>query len=547
MTDTGFEWLIGEEGVFRSPVHTLNPHSTTWTNVFLTVGAVPASEHRARSLIEPGYPGGPETLDLSTTYPAYEGITIGVVNTIPDPGRPDAIEVKVQWGPGDFIQPGIRAWHAPETYGTHDIWIDWLGNGENLYIGVDPPLGNGDATHYSVDGSVDNIIRARIYNKGNVDALDVKVLFEVNEIGMGDDAAFSLAGLSNNGQDGPKDIPAGGHADFQVTWSPEVSPAILADLVADGSTKKLLHTCVQVRILETGGSTGNPNLGDFDLGDNKAQENIFDFHPTAGSPYGPEDFEFQVNNDFDFPVEVKLMPTGLIPGLDLELEQDYLELSPYENRVLKGRFHTDVELIPPGSRHGIPVNIHAFLATQDSWDPFGGVTINVYPVEASDIQFTSLQQIGRTSDGLPNIAVFGTLLGPDAGDQPVDAALSHELGTTYGGSTYTNSDGSFVIPLGPVPLGSGNLMIYYFGNDMAPTIMGPLAVIAPSDSTAATDTPEPTATDTLVPTATSTPAPTATNTLAPTATDTPVATRTDTPVPTRTDTPVPTRTPTPRG
>ena len=497
--------------LYRSSVHALNPHGV----------------NRASGL------QNGDTLDLLNTYPAYDGITIEVVDAIPVAGLPDALEVEVQWSPGDFLELGIRPWEAPKAYGTHDIWIDWPDNEEEHYVDGDPPLGNGDETHYSVHGTVKNIIRARIHNSGTVDAKEVSVVFEINKLGMGDKGKFvALPG----GIDGPKEIPAGGFVDFQASWFPKVSPAILADLEAGGSTKKFLHTCVRVKILH-GESDVPPDLGDLDQSNNEAQENIFDFHPTAGSPYEPEDFEFQVNNDFDFPIEVMLMPTGLIPGLDLELEQDYLVLSPYENRVLKGRFHTDHELIEPG-RDGIPVNIHAFLATLDSWDPFGGVTINVYPVEASDIQFTSLQQIGRTSDGLPNIAVFGTLLGPDAGDQPVDAALSHDLGTTYGGSALTDSGGNFVIPLGPVPLGSGNLMIYYFGNDMGPTIMS-VEVNVPSGAAEATDTSEPTETDAAAPTATDTPVP-------PTLTYTPVPTRTPTPVPpTRTDTPVPTRTPTP--
>lgn len=110
VTDTVDPW---KPALFRPAVTVLNPHGT----------------NAARGMKEG------DVLDLKTTYPAYDGIEIRVVDTIPGPaGKPRSLRVEVERGPGDFLELAIRPWQAPDVYATPDIWIDWPGNGAEDYL-----------------------------------------------------------------------------------------------------------------------------------------------------------------------------------------------------------------------------------------------------------------------------------------------------------------------------------------------------------------------------------------------------------------------------
>jgi hypothetical protein len=221
-------------------------------------------------------------------------------------------------------------------------------------------------------------------------------------------------------------------------------------------------------------------LGELDLSNNAAQENVNNFHPTAGSPYKPITFEFTVNSDFPTPIEVEFRPSGLPPGMDLELERDWVELAPDEERTLRGRLLVDETVIPPAPAAqrecNYRFNIHAFIRTQDHMLPFGGITIEVTPTRASELV---LRGSSRTENnvGGPAVLVTGLLKGDWPDNQQVDAVVvSDSDGVTYSGSGLTDSSGAFSIVVAGVPGDSGTLMLYYFGPNLAPSTLGPLAI-----------------------------------------------------------------------
>lgn len=434
----------GSDFLYRSAVTTLNPHGID------PAGAVTAFARGVRN---------GEVFDPNTSFPAYDGIEVRVVGTEAGPGgRPEALQVEVERGPGDYLDLRIRPWDAPNVYGTPDIWIDWPGDGEEDYSGMDPPVGNGDDTHWHPDGSVTNKIRARIHNEGTILAEDVVVRMAVNEpMGMGQDGEF--VDLPDSA---PQDIPAGGFTDFAFDWNP----------ISKG------HTCLRARIL-----THSSALGELDLTNNQAQENVNDFYPTAGSPYAPTDFEFTVNSDFDTPIEVELRPSGLPPGMKLELEYDWMELSPDEERTVRGRLYVDEAAIPPlhpdRRECNYRFNVHAFIRTFDYVLPFGGITVTVTPTKASELVYRSVQK-GENQGGVPTTTINGLLRGDWPGNQQVDAVVVSDVdGVTYSGHALTNGTGTFALAIEDLPPGDGKLMLYYFGPHLAPSTLGPLPISNP--------------------------------------------------------------------
>jgi len=295
VTDTVDPWDAVQrvELPYRSPVISKNPAG----------GGLPDDTSR-------GMKAG-DSLPLVSTFPKYDGIFVNVLEEIPGPiGKPPAYKVEVVWGPGDFLDLVIRPWQAPDAYGTSDIWLDWPGNGAQDYPTSDPPVGAGDQVHHGP--GVVNFIKVRVHNHGTIPAKQVVVRAQINDpIGMGDKGTFVPLPDS-----APQDIPANSFRNFVFEWKPEKSG----------------HTCIRAEIL-----THDSDLADIDPRSDVAQENVDDFYPEAGSPYAPVDFVFSLKNDFPFAVQVELQPSGLVDGMDLELEKAYLKMLPEQAVTLRGQ------------------------------------------------------------------------------------------------------------------------------------------------------------------------------------------------------------------
>lgn len=432
----------GSDFHYRSAVTVLNPHGTP---------PAPSGGWVLAAGIEDG-----DNFDPLTSFPAYDGIEVRVVGTAPGPaGKPEALRVEVERGPGDHLDLRIRPWHSPDVYGTHDIWIDWPGDGEEDYSGQNPPLGNGDDTHWHPDGSVTNKIRVRVHNEGTILAEDVVIRAFINTpMGMGDKGDFVPLPDS-----APQDIAAGSFTDFAFDWNP----------------KEKGHTCVRAEIL-----THASALGELDLSNNAAQENVNKFHPTSGSPYEPVTFEYTVNNDFPIPIEVEFRASGLPPGMDLELERDWVELAPDEEKTLRGRLYVDEAMIPPvppqKRRCNYRFNIHAFIRTEDHMLPFGGITVQTVPTKASELKFRGASH-GQDNNAKPVAQITGRLLGDWPANQQIDAVVvSNVDGVTYSGSGTTDGTGVFTLAVKGIPAGGGKLMLYYFGPNLAPSTLGPMSI-----------------------------------------------------------------------
>lgn len=429
------------------------PHVTVLNPDGVTAGVPSGVTYQAR-----GMKVG-DRLDLKNAYPSYEGIVVKVEGSVPGPpGKPEALKVSVKRSPGDFIDLEIRPWEAPDTYATHDIWIDRPGNGHEEYD--EPPLGTGDVPVWDPDGAVLNKVMVRVHNRGTVEAKGVVVRAWHNEpMGAGDAGDWVPFDDSR-----PKDIAAGGHADFGFDWFP----------VEDQENGP--HTCIKAQIV----GDASP-LGDLDYGNNEAQENINGFATLAGSPYKPMPFRFQLANGYDHPLGVDLVPAGLPDGMELELERGYVKLAPREVRTMRGRLFVDRDKIAPAPQGKrachYKVNISAFKHTRDSRLPFGGFSMLINPTFPSRLAYGRASRKGDDPTGT-TLSVSGKLFGPFNRDQTIEAVLVAG-GVTYGGKTQTAAGGNFSLPITGVPVGqsgSARLTLYYFGPDLGPSRFGPTVI-----------------------------------------------------------------------
>jgi M6 family metalloprotease-like protein len=427
----------------RPQVITLNPD-----------GSSGVGEANARG-IAPG-----ETFDLSQATPlGYDGIIIRDLGEVAGPsGSPPARLVEVEWGPGDFVELEIRPWEAPETYGTHDIWVDFPGNGEETYDN-DPPLETGDAPRVGAK----NLLKVRVWNRGTVDATGVEVEGAVNTPGgMGDDGEFVKFPDTIF-----HDIPAGGYADYEFEWTPEVDS----------------HTCVRARIV----SHDSP-FADVDSGNNESQENIWTFvaeasgdgkalglvDPGASSGYDAIEFDMKIDSDSDYREDVILTVSPLPPGFRFVVDPVQIRLRPHETRTVRGRILVDIDVIPPDANsQKLRFSVHALRETPDAYTPWGGGTIQVQVGRRSQIEFRG---VDCDPDEAHWTVIHGALIGPLPGFQQITGAIRNAEGKEFQSSTMTKADGTFEMIFFGAPQGDYDLRLWYHGPTMAWSALGPVAI-----------------------------------------------------------------------
>ncbi|MDB4324729.1 hypothetical protein N9971_00130 [bacterium] len=405
------------------------------------------------------------SLDHNNAAPGYDGIVVRDMGNVPGPpGKPEARQVEIEWGPGDFLELEMRPWEAPDTYGTHDIWIDWPGNGEEDYSNSDPPLGQGDNVHWHPDGTVENLVKVRVHNRGTVDAQNVRIRWFLKSPG----GAGSNASFVPQDDSSPQNIPAESFTDFTFSWKP-----------TDG-----VHSCIKVQLLSY-----DSQLGDIDLTNNETNENIFNFDvpadqgaaATANGPvlpvYEPLEFGFFVKSNLPVPADVHMDVAGLVPGVDMELEQDQIRLFPEEEIALRARITVDAALVPPEfTSRQIKINVHSLLETPDAQEPYGGFTIDLRPRYRSSLAFVD-SSCFTPDAGVALLNLTGKLGGQmNFGGQTIDVALVGSDGKDRGTTTLTENDGTFTAVIEDVPDGTATAMIYYWGPLMTSAVLGPITL-----------------------------------------------------------------------
>ena len=241
--------------------------------------------------------------------------------------RPLTYQIRVQWvevataDPNGLFNVRIRPWDS--SWQTNDIWIDSAANAWGTYeTALEPatgnPTGNGDRPWV---GNW-NRIYACVHNFGIVDVNDVQVTFYVN----------SPPAIGDNGTWVPhavRTIPtiaAGSSENVYTTWYPVVGE----------------HTCLKVAT-ET-------QIGETDVADNDAQENVFNFDTSGASPHQPIFFEVSVQNPLSEWALIHMHPRGLRPGWESTTEHGWVWLPPLGEKKMKVALFTDIGRATPLTR-----------------------------------------------------------------------------------------------------------------------------------------------------------------------------------------------------
>ena len=106
--------------------------------------------------------------------------------------------------------------------------------------------------------------------------------------------------------------------------------------------------------------------------------------------------------------------------------------------------------------------------------PFGGITIETYPTKESKIRLRKTGLSDSKNELGYKLVVTGILKGDWPDKQQIDVVVVSDVnGLSYSGSGLTDNVGNFTIDIEDIPSGAGKIMIYYFGNNMAPSTLGP--------------------------------------------------------------------------
>lgn len=410
---------------------------------------------------------GPD-IGFLMTYPAYDGLEVDIVGEIPGPGafadRP-AYLVDVTREQKDYLELGLTPWGAP-PWESLDIWLEHGDKAEADLSDV-PLAGNGEPARWAPGydqaangGDPLNWIRAKVTNSGTVDATDVQIRVRVNQPGgMGDSGTWVVLDLSD-----PEDIPAGESRILQVGWNPSVNR----------------HTCVQVEVFRW-----TAVLGDRDPWNNRTQENVNLFQPTASSPWGATPFSFEIANGRSFPMEVLVEPEGLPRGYRLTLDESFVEVPSETSVTVTGILELDDTILPPPTAPSLrdrqdPIkprvdvfHLNAAIIGDEFQIPAGGITYVSIPSVRVDVDYDVLV------DGSGNIVVTGTTEPPFPGID-VEIQVRYPSGRIVWVPVTTRPDGSFGTTIPPEEDGEVRVSVAIPPGQPAAPTDGGIEIVDPS-------------------------------------------------------------------
>ena len=303
-------------------------------------------------------------------FPDGEGdIRVKILEVIGN-AKPYVYKVRATWGRlGSWFDLMINKWVAPPWEST-DIWIDSEENGWDVYehndAGLNPnvagnPVENGDRPWVGHE----NIVYARIWNKGDIAQNNVRVDFEtVSPPGMSVGYPFDTDYI---------DIPAGGSAIAKGKWIPLNIP-------------EDEHACITAKVEYRPWDVDKDIIGELNANNNSAQENISDFYLGKGSPYGKVAFPFEFANPYSEKVDMKLFARGLKPGWKLLVSPYRFSLEPGERIEGDAILQADdsVPIEDPEEGNPAPIfSLEALASIGCTWLPIGGVSMVAHPVYKS--------------------------------------------------------------------------------------------------------------------------------------------------------------------
>ncbi len=364
-------------------------------------------------------------------------LTVGDVAT--DPERDLTITVTAEELVADGSDIGNRlvstvriAWAQqlePDPESAFDLWIEPWGTGcETVDIWIDrqpwgvfddtdvdgDPVGNGDRPQPLAI----NHFWSRVHCDGS-DAENVRVTFyTISPPGVGDNGTWTpletveLAISANTTEEQP------------VNWVPLVGE----------------HTCLQVIV--------EPQTGENNYANNKAQENVFEFEAPASSVPAPIRIPLAVRNPTSESVAVLLKATGVPEGYLVQLPHHWVHLEPLGEVQLEaivvplydvGQYSYPLDLAIAGAIIRSYQTGDNGLAPPSKMMRIGGFVASVRPKHRVAIELYEDPQ----TQGSPNaLGLRGSILQP-YDDQAVQVELTDPLGRLRVQVATTDSEGAF--------------------------------------------------------------------------------------------------------
>jgi M6 family metalloprotease-like protein len=307
---------------------------------------------------------------------AAVGVTVTIVDvkTVNRPyGDVTVFQVRVDREQADFVDLSFTEttpnWQSP------DVWIDHVGEGQSS----DPadhrvypegtPLDQGETVRYPSSGTEHHWIVARVWNRGNREARNVKVNVFKYPPGAGDQGNKELYGSTVIGE-----VPG------NESW-------VTVPVRWDVTPQENDHQCIKVEIADWDLPTGDDGLGnvialasdDVWLSNNWAQQNVFEFKATSSSPYAPIAFQYHVSNDGIYSEEAHLEPDGLPLGMRLTVTPRRQTIAPGKSAIFNCVLELDETVIDTGCQNDREFLLLTWRDTPESSERWGGCKYKIRP------------------------------------------------------------------------------------------------------------------------------------------------------------------------
>ncbi|WOH55369.1 hypothetical protein [Bradyrhizobium sp. BWC-3-1] len=399
----------------------------------------------------------------------------GIVVEVVDRKQIDGIEVfriKVTRQNTAFIDLYFT---SPDPYYMNpDLWVDWAGDNGPQGISSDKPedhrkyppgqpIDQGDQVHVPDSGTELHWMVARIRNRGQVDAEDVKFNFQICIPPGGGDKSRNFQSIgtvtvpSVSGGDTPLDVVA--------RWD---VPAGFGG-----------HNCILVDIQDykiprdsDGAALASDDVW---LANNWAQKNVDQFVPVHGSPYEPTEFDFSVNNAGLYPEVAYLEPENLPYGMTLTVTPSRRTIPPLTKVNFRCKLELDEEIINSGCRGDREFKIVVWRVESDTTVKWGGVHYKVRPRQKSATKLTGFWNMDQT------IQLNGSV-SPDPGGGIAHIRLAFEGLAARWETVLIMPGGAFVLNT-KAPAGAAKLegMALYEGSTLlGPSRAPPLIIMPPT-------------------------------------------------------------------
>jgi hypothetical protein len=328
--------------------------------------------------------------------------------------------------------------NPPVYYKNPDLWIDWAGNNQpnpdtlTPDYGLGQPTDQGEAIRVHPSHPEHHWVVARLRNRGQVKALDVKLnFFYFDPPGGGDGGKpMDVNNLNRYKQIGTTTFPeVPGNNDprkIKLRW--DVPPGFGG------------HSCllVQIEDYKIPSDSSGAALGSDDVWqlNNHAQKNVDRYEALSGSPFAPIEFDFSVHNAGVVPELAYLEPDGLPHGMKLTVTPPQQTIAAGQTVLFHCKLELDEKIIRTGCENDQRFQLHAWRQDPESSARWGGVEYEIRPREKTA---TSLAGSWTSSN---SIFLNGTV-SPNPGGGEVYIRLDYKIQQAKWVKTSVTANGKF--------------------------------------------------------------------------------------------------------